>query len=467
MITTAPGSSPLARGLRDDQTMTCEIIGIIPARAGFTSSRVVSRSLRPDHPRSRGVYEKRMRESMVAPGSSPLARGLRAPRSLSWPSSGIIPARAGFTGLPVRRPRRPRRIIPARAGFTGGARTQKNYGADHPRSRGVYTPVTAVWPHRPWIIPARAGFTGPRHHRIRPRRDHPRSRGVYTGPRTERSGRRWIIPARAGFTTSTCATPATEADHPRSRGVYAHSLRHGCQPRGSSPLARGLREGRPCAVLGFRIIPARAGFTLKSRETPSWRPDHPRSRGVYFDTIRAKWTVCGSSPLARGLHDLLTQFGEPGGIIPARAGFTDRVCDRRVRSRDHPRSRGVYLPRSSAAMMYPGSSPLARGLQVGGGGEPVGERIIPARAGFTLRGAGGERDHQDHPRSRGVYHRASPPTASACGSSPLARGLPDRKPDVGHRRGIIPARAGFTLAAAWSHPRSGDHPRSRGVYSSA
>ena len=37
-----------------------------------------------------------------------------------------------------------------------------------------------------------------------------------------------------------------------------------------------------------------------------------------------------------------------------------------------------------------------------------------------------------------------------CGSSPLARGLPAAVSDFGGARGIIPARAGFTLADPWN-----------------
>ena len=52
--------------------------------------------------------------------------------------------------------------------------------------------------------------------------------------------------------------------------------------------------------------------------------------------------------------------------------------------RDHPRSRGVYMDNSHMPQGNMGSSPLARGLRgphLGGEGC---QRIIPARAGFTL-----------------------------------------------------------------------------------
>ena len=52
----ALGSSPLARGLRAKQYCENKDGGIIPARAGFTHGRAFLSEVLPDHPRSRGVY---------------------------------------------------------------------------------------------------------------------------------------------------------------------------------------------------------------------------------------------------------------------------------------------------------------------------------------------------------------------------------------------------------------------------
>ena len=77
--------------------------------------------------------------------------------------------------------------------------------------------------------------------------------------------------------------------------------------------------------------------------------------------------VCGSSPLARGLQvaDLIL-IGQ-NRIIPARAGFTISIRVGRGTTTDHPRSRGVYDRVWIALMADAGSSPLARGLQEIGG----------------------------------------------------------------------------------------------------
>ena len=70
------GSSPLARGLHRSLDRPRHQVGIIPARAGFTSTRFRRSSFRRDHPRSRGVYSGKSQFGKGEAGSSPLARGL-------------------------------------------------------------------------------------------------------------------------------------------------------------------------------------------------------------------------------------------------------------------------------------------------------------------------------------------------------------------------------------------------------
>ena len=73
---TDTGSSPLARGLPVVVGTNPPVGGIIPARAGFTSSYDLKEMMTEDHPRSRGVYANINVTSLAAAGSSPLARGL-------------------------------------------------------------------------------------------------------------------------------------------------------------------------------------------------------------------------------------------------------------------------------------------------------------------------------------------------------------------------------------------------------
>ena len=214
------GSSPLARGLQTFRRSRSPIIGIIPARAGFTARQGVENIGLEDHPRSRGVYYQNLDSMPGGSGSSPLARGLR-------------------------------RALAAHA----------TPGTDHPRSRGVYPPLREAhhqsagssplarglrsvarrnripW----WIIPARAGFTfssgaGPRYCAG----SSPLARGLRAENHRLALHNR-IIPARAGFTHPLNSNSSPTPDHPRSRGVYWTTDGGSKRRTGSSPLARGLR----------------------------------------------------------------------------------------------------------------------------------------------------------------------------------------------------------------------------------
>ena len=172
---------------------------------------------------------------------------------------------------------------------------------------------------------------------------------------------------------------------------------------GSSPLARGLHRDGVIVFPVHRIIPARAGFTAALILPTNAVTDHPRSRGVYSMACGSWEYFLGSSPLARGL--------------PRRPWAC--ACG----SPDHPRSRGVYPCRSASTSAAPGSSPLARGL-LKTLRETVGRhRIIPARAGFTTSIPRNASWRRDHPRSRGVYPLWNMGACRRGGSSPLARGL--------------------------------------------
>ena len=340
-----------------------------------------------DHPRSRGVYGWGVTHRIARSGSSPLARGLRVGAVALALVAGIIPARAGFTQCPD--------LLLRRHG-------------DHPRSRGVYPP-------RPDGPAATRGSS-------------PLARGLQLDPVVGDPAAR-IIPARAGFTRRGPARGGGRADHPRSRGVYRISHRADDHLAGSSPLARGLPPPSTTSTSSARIIPARAGFTPPRDSRGEVGGDHPRSRGVYKGSRRRRASSAGSSPLARGLRNGLAERVILEGIIPARAGFTGGDLRGLPLPPDHPRSRGVYTARSSTRPGPPGSSPLARGLPDSRGCRHPHLGIIPARAGFTgmtrsprpmtvgiipARAGFTECVHlhgdasSDHPRSRGVYTERAP-----------------------------------------------------------
>ena len=233
---------------------------------------------------------------------------------------------------------------------------------DHPRSRGVYPLSTGSgWPM--WG-------------------SSPLARGLLLLG-YDAFGQTRIIPARAGFTALRKVVCPCKKDHPRSRGVYSLMCFEMNSLTGSSPLARGLRKGAAGMLTLIRIIPARAGFT--TRIASLWRAaaDHPRSRGVYLPSTPTPPTAVGSSPLARGLPWGSWMWWRTERIIPARAGFTWRSRPPFSGAEDHPRSRGVYTYVPDMGCDRGGSSPLARGLPRGCPIDDMPEGIIPARAGFT------------------------------------------------------------------------------------
>ena len=69
------GSSPLARGTLNELRQAITFPGLIPARAGNTSSRSILTPPAGAHPRSRGEHDKNVVKPYMLPGSSPLARG--------------------------------------------------------------------------------------------------------------------------------------------------------------------------------------------------------------------------------------------------------------------------------------------------------------------------------------------------------------------------------------------------------
>ena len=461
--------------------------GIIPARAGFTPPWPADPSSSTDHPRSRGVYVNPdrpitakngiiparagfTRDAPAPPGSGqdhPRSRGVyteEEERALT--AVGSSPLARGLHALRIIGVD-VRGIIPARAGFTWRRRGSPSPRTDHPRSRGVYPALLITGLMNVGIIPARAGFTRGRLACRGPTGDHPRSRGVYLEEAGLPIAPDGSSPLARGLRTTCSTRSSSSPDHPRSRGVYSHEDPDHRAGRGSSPLARGLPGRGPARPGGVGIIPARAGFTTPPAPLRAPTRDHPRSRGVYPLDRGVASRMQGSSPLARGLHvyGVATRFQDR--IIPARAGFTMTIGRSRRNCWDHPRSRGVYRLSPVISRRRPGSSPLARGLLgiIDCGGQWA--RIIPARAGFTRSPTGASCAARDHPRSRGVYGSLPQPGRYGPGSSPLARGLRPLESGHGGGAGIIPARAGFTGRRGSRSCCTRDHPRSRGVYATA
>ena len=190
-----------------------------------------------------------------------------------------------------------------------------------------------------------------------------------------------LIPARAGNIASSLSTLKALAAHPRSRGE--HPLFLGCRISliGSSPLARGTLLVSSAIRLTLRLIPARAGNMHVAPPCRSSPSAHPRSRGEHNHTPGRRHFGLGSSPLARGTLQLMLRHDLLERLIPARAGNISSTCPRRWATSAHPRSRGEHglsaLPKTSMT----GSSPLARGTCQGLTERAGHHRLIPARAG--------------------------------------------------------------------------------------
>ena len=152
------------------------------------------------------------------------------------------------------------------------------------------------------------------------------------------------------------------------------------------------------------------------------------------------------------------------GSSPLARGLLWGLRRRPHRGPDHPRSRGVYLRLEAKLDGESGSSPLARGLLLSDADFRHEYGIIPARAGFTPTSRCAPCPSGDHPRSRGVYTRRWRRRTRSPGSSPLARGLLIAAGLRDCDRRIIPARAGFTRSTHSTRGSREDHPRSRGVY---
>ena len=170
-----------------------------------------------------------------------------------------------------------------------------------------------------------------------------------------------IIPACAGSTRSCAAASSTWRDHPRMRGEHAIQATGAELGEGSSPHARGARGRRAKRQAQAGIIPACAGSTLGAPSTSRGTRDHPRMRGEHGPVRRYSLDMAGSSPHARGARAPAPLLGNRVGIIPACAGSTKGYDFSILPQEDHPRMRGEHVASTPYLALSVGSSPHARG----------------------------------------------------------------------------------------------------------
>ena len=173
------GSSPLARGTQVRWSSKSGAVGLIPARAGNTLGNSVVFNARRAHPRSRGEHLERRLNNPQGMGSSPLARGTRQEVGILESWKGLIPARAGNTQEHQTHPRRVG-AHPRSRGEHSVLLTRANKAlGSSPLARGTRRPK--MHHHRiSGLIPARAGNTLVNVRVMSCGRAHPRSRGEHT-----------------------------------------------------------------------------------------------------------------------------------------------------------------------------------------------------------------------------------------------------------------------------------------------
>ena len=108
----------------------------------------------------------------------------------------------------------------------------------------------------------------------------PHARGARRKPRPRRMVH-GLIPACAGSTAAVPAGTRPRWAHPRMRGEHRGEASTGSRLRGSSPHARGAREGAPQAGPAPRLIPACAGSTSTADRMIREARAHPRMRGEH------------------------------------------------------------------------------------------------------------------------------------------------------------------------------------------
>ena len=188
----------------------------------------------------------------------------------------------------------------------------------------------------------------------------------------------------------------------------------------------------------------------------------PLARGEHSDRTTQNDLQQGSSPLARGPHGAVPVDSDRPRLIPARAGNTASCAVKSLAVRAHPRSRGEHEYPGGGWYLDKGSSPLARGTQLPTLWCVLCCGLIPARAGNTIATSCLKRARRAHPRSRGEHNLSRRLWTLRRGSSPLARGTRQITGAVTDVRGLIPARAGNTDSSSNRSISSWAHPRSRG-----
>ena len=149
-----------------------------------------------------------------------------------------------------------------------------------------------------------------------------------------------LIPARAGKTFVLSWSLAVAGAHPRAGGENFLIVEVAEKLDGSSPRGRGKLLADQDIPVEIRLIPARAGKTilLTERKVSAWA--HPRAGGENQPGCYHARVSLGSSPRGRGKLRFLCVWLTTLGLIPARAGKTSGEREGAGKTRAHPRAGG-------------------------------------------------------------------------------------------------------------------------------
>ena len=413
------------------------------------------------HPRACGENPSPMPDAVRCLGSSPRVRG--KPTGIS---TGILD----------------RGLIPARAGKTAGAASPPTCTRAHPRACGENAGGCSPLPMPARLIPARAGKTWTSSVPGRSETAHPRAcgengagadpDGVLDGSSPRVRGKlprrrgaaapHRLIPARAGKTSALTLVASLTRAHPRACGENIACPFWVVLSEGSSPRVRGKLRWR-FLLVGFPgLIPARAGKTQRHRPPPGHGRAHPRACGENGLAVGGSSGASGSSPRVRGKRLMVKSSVADSGLIPARAGKTRPPHQARRRQRAHPRACGENHEHARMNPFARGSSPRVRGKRVSGWWRRGVSGLIPARAGKTPSAPRKGRQSPAHPRACGENVELDCLALPGAGSSPRVRGKRHWRDPLRKCAGLIPARAGKTRARHAGIPPSPAHPRACG-----
>ena len=164
--------SPKARRIVDEH------VGIIPAHAGLTKPDVWSSDHAQDHPRACGAHLLAAPRTVRERGSSPRMRGSPLHFSKRHSPPGIIPAHAGLTATRLLSKRSARDHPRACGAHARSSMRSSHRRGSSPRMRG--SPLLQIGSQgRKGIIPAHAGLTVVKPLTSSATRDHPRACGAH------------------------------------------------------------------------------------------------------------------------------------------------------------------------------------------------------------------------------------------------------------------------------------------------